>query len=184
MKAAVSINDIYARACNGDSAAEAELFEHLYVSFRLFARLRQWDSAEAEDVIQGAILKILQSYQRTRIRSSFASWAHTILGNEFIDFCRGKAAYQRKLSELAMRHRVPAQSREDPTLKSRLKDCLRRLHETRPLHARVVNLHYQGYTTAEISDKLQITANYLNVVLYRARSMLRAYLKEGGTHHD
>ncbi|UCC44423.1 MAG: RNA polymerase sigma factor [Candidatus Zixiibacteriota bacterium] len=181
------VDMLYRQALQGDSASEKELFQCLTVIFRMFVRRRgggSLGSDDVEDIVQSAILKISESYRQVQIRSSFAAWAHSVAKNEFIGFYRNKSIRRRKLSELAVKQEVQPTHNPDSKLRDHLKDCLRRLHEAHPLHARVLNLHYLGYTTVEICDKLQITTGNLYVALHRARAALRACLRKKGAQGD
>ena len=46
------INTLYNRAREGDSDAQKELFEQLYVRFRLFVHHKVKDKSAAEDLVQ------------------------------------------------------------------------------------------------------------------------------------
>jgi len=173
-----NINELYHRALQGDNTAEQQLFRHLTVIFRMFIRQRGAGHPDLEDIVQSAMMKVAREYRRTPINSSFGSWAQTVLKNTFIDSCRRESMRRSKLAILASEHRTSSRPLPDPTLKARLKGCLRKVHEINPLHARVVNLHYQGFTAAEICDRLHITVNHLRVSLFRARAVLRTCLKE------
>ena len=67
----------------------------------------------------------------------------------------------------------------DPTLKSRLLDCLRKLSKTRLAHARILTLHFQGFSVPEICDRVGISSNNLYVRLSRARKLLANCLENG-----
>ncbi|MDD5427124.1 MAG: hypothetical protein PHN52_11655, partial [candidate division Zixibacteria bacterium] len=67
----------------------------------------------------------------------------------------------------------------NPMLRDRLLNCLRKIHGKNSQYARILNLHFQGFTTAEICRKLKITSNYCYVILLRARSMIEYCLERG-----
>jgi RNA polymerase sigma factor (sigma-70 family) len=180
----MDLDHLYRKAFQGDRAAEEQLFQMLSVMFKMFIRRRGVGNEDLEDIVQSALAKTASSYRRDKMKTNFAAWAQTVAKSQFIDFCRSESSRQRKLVELPDFDQHPNQIKHDPTLIRRLKDCLRKLHMANPLHARIVNLHYQGYTTEEVCDQLKITANYRRVALCRARAMLRACLKEGGRHHE
>ena len=66
----------------------------------------------------------------------------------------------------------------DPALKERIRECFKRVHRYRQQHARILNLHFQGYSTDEICEKLRMSRNNFYVSLSRARSMLADCLRE------
>jgi DNA-directed RNA polymerase specialized sigma24 family protein len=73
---------------------------------------------------------------------------------------------------------------EDPTpgFKKKLIDCFHKVHRVNRRHARILNLHYQGYSTLEICDKLGVTENNMYVLLMRARKALAICLGKGETN--
>jgi RNA polymerase sigma factor (sigma-70 family) len=180
----MTIDDIYHKAFQGDRAAEEQLFQLLAVMFRMFIRRRGVGNDDLEDIVQSALTKTTLSYRRDTMKTNFAAWAQTVIKSQFIDFCRTESKRQHKLVELTDDEHNPSESKYDPTLITRLKDCLKELHAANPLHARIVNLHHQGYTTNEVCNRLRITPNYRRVALCRARAMLRACLKERKQRHE
>lgn len=70
--------------------------------------------------------------------------------------------------------------RPDPDLEMNLARCLRRLIQSYPRYARVLNLKYQGYSTEQICEKLRITRDNLYVLHSRARAELKGCLAKGG----
>jgi len=175
----MDFNDLYRRAHQGDDSAEQRLFGLMTVMFRMFVRRRGVGTEDVEDIVQSALVKLVRTYRQGEMKSNFAAWAQTTIKNEFIDFCRARSTRRRGQAELASRFPIPAAVPSDPGLKTRLMACLRKLHATNPLHARIVNLHYQGFEPAEVCARLNITANHRRVALCRARAMLDACLKKG-----
>ena len=70
-------------------------------------------------------------------------------------------------------------SATDPSFKRRLLDCLKKVNQTNTRHARILNLHYQGYTVTDICGKFKITRNNVYIILSRARLMLKVCLEKG-----
>ena len=180
----MDFNDLYRKAYDGDSSAETDLFRLLAVMFQMFVRRRGIGTEDIEDIVQNALAKLARSYRRGDLKANFAAWAQTVIKNEFIDFCRARSLRRTKLDELATQPRMPSSPRPDSQLKARLMKCLRKLHEANPLHARIVNLHYQGFTPAEVCARLNVTANHRRVALCRARAMLKACLEEGDSRNE
>jgi len=175
----VNINQLYKNALNGGEKAEEILFGQLFDMFQLFVRQRAVGPDDRDDIVQTALYKISEVYRQVSITSSFAAWAHTILKNELIEHFRRTSLRHRKLSDLAaINIRYAAPSDPDPTFKARLRSCLISLRHTYPRQARVLNLHYHGFTATEISKKLDIDVYYCRVMLFRARSKLASCLKK------
>jgi RNA polymerase sigma factor (sigma-70 family) len=172
----MDFNDTYLKAFHGDSAAEAELFRLMAVMFQMFIRRKNIGTEDTEDIVQNSLAKIAQSYRRGKAKANFAAWAQTVVKNELMDFYRARASNRRKLDELAVVVEMPPVEQPERGLRDKLRNCLRKLHESNPLHARILNLHYQGYTPSEVCEKLRLTPNNRRVALCRARAMLRACL--------
>lgn len=171
--------ELYRRAYGGDEKAEEQLFGLLVVMFRVFVRRRGVDKDDAEDVVQTALTSLLGSYRKGEMKANFAAWAQTTVKNALIDFHRARKSRGRRQKDMANTVSTSTAPPSDPILKARLKSCLQKLHASNPLHARIVNLHYLGYSSQEVCRKLDITANNRRVALCRARAMLRACLERG-----
>ncbi|UCC44668.1 MAG: sigma-70 family RNA polymerase sigma factor [Candidatus Zixiibacteriota bacterium] len=173
------INDLYEEALRGNKPAKEELFEFLYASFRVFVRQKIVDADDREDVVQAAMAKIAAKIGSVQIAVSFAAWAHSVLKGEALEHYRRKSLTQRKLEEVSSEQDALSWPEEDSTLIGRIKDCLAKMNKVNRRYARILNLHYQGYTTQEVCRKLGVTRDNLYVVLSRARSMLRSCMDEG-----
>jgi len=178
----MNINALYNRLIKDPESRyirEKELFNQLTVSFRIFAQQRIWNSQDSEEIVQDALMTIASKYRDIEFETSFAAWAYRVLNFKIADYFKA-----RKIRENA-RYRLTKEAREsvlldlDPILKSRLLECLRKIGEVNSVHARVLNLHYQGYTTNEICDRLDINRGNLYVMLSRARVMLDKCLDKG-----
>jgi len=170
------LNGLFQAARTGDRAAENTLMQHLTVSFRLFTQHRLWSEPDTEEVVQDALLTIATKYRDVEIESSFAGWAYRVLQNKIMDYVK-KRSTRRRLDEQWNRDgQERAAVTPDPDLRSRLIDCFRKLARRNSRHARILNLHYQGFASPEICRKLGITENNLYVLLSRARRALELCL--------
>jgi RNA polymerase sigma factor (sigma-70 family) len=176
----LDINVLHEKARSGDVEDVNRLFGFLTVRFRYLATLRLGNEADAEEVAQEALMVISKEYKEVVIESSFAAWALKVLENRILNFLRSKTIRQRKLEQRVETGDIPDghHSNPGPDLKGRLLDCLRKLCEWNPRYARILNLHYQGFTTDEICDKMKITPGNFYVILSRARSQLQACLDD------
>jgi len=173
------ITDLYKRSVRGDSAARKQLYEQLYVSFRILARHRIADWNDADEVVQAAMVKVSSKLSQLANEEGFSAWAHKILKNEIIDHYRGADVRRRRESGLEAGELSTGRVTEDGQLKQKLKDCLRKLNTAFGKHARILNLRYLGYSTEEICARMSITPNNLYVILSRARVMLKTCLESG-----
>jgi RNA polymerase sigma factor (sigma-70 family) len=170
------IEQLCRKAQTGDLSAEQELFKNLTDSFRIFAQHRIRDQADAEEVVQDALAIVAQKYKETAFVSSFAGWAHNILRNTMSSHIRQKVsrARLRPQAESAMANVVNRQVPDE--VRRKVLACLKEVARSNRRFARVINLHYQGFTSTEICSRLGLTREYFYVVLARARSALESCL--------
>jgi RNA polymerase sigma-70 factor, ECF subfamily len=174
--ATMSINTLYEQARRGDQAAIETLFDALSARFRYFARQRLHNREDAEEVVQEALQVIYEKYRSIEYEKSFAAWAYKVLMFKIMTYSRTQRRRDDKL-EVAIAEAVTHE--DDVSLEARLLECLRKLHAVDSRNARILNLHYQGFTVPEICERLGLTRNNLYSVLFRARAMLKRCLEEG-----
>jgi RNA polymerase sigma factor (sigma-70 family) len=175
----VDINTLHKSVASGDGASEEQLFQHLHVSFRLLAQHRVWNEEDSEEVVQDALMTISAKYKDIVFETSFAAWAYKVLNNKILDYVKAKKVKQGAMEKISEQSSTATPPNPDPELKSRLLSCLKRLCRANSRHARVLNLHYHGYGTGEICEKLELKPNNFYVMLSRARSMLEHCLEKG-----
>ncbi len=137
------------------------------------------NSQDCEEIVQDALTTIAEKYRQVQIESSFAGWAYKVLNNKVLDYYKSKRVRSARTTPLEVAEPDLIGAATDPQLKTRLLDCLRKIHGANSFHARALNLHYQGYNTEEICAKLGIASNNFYVMLSRARTMLRVCLEKG-----
>jgi RNA polymerase sigma-70 factor (ECF subfamily) len=174
--ATMSINTLYELARQGDQAAIEKLFGALSARFRYFARHRLRDREDAEEVVQEALKVIYEKYMSMEYEQSFSAWAYKVLMFKIMTYSRTQRRREDKL-EIALAEAVMHE--DDGSLEARLLECLRKLHAVDSRNARILNLHYQGFTVPEICERLGLTRNNLYSVLFRARALLKRCLEEG-----
>jgi RNA polymerase sigma factor (sigma-70 family) len=123
---------------------------------------------------------IAREYKQIDIRTSFVAWACKVLDNRVLTYIRNKKTRQDRIRPLAEGAEPTGVLDGDVELKVTLRDCLKKISTDNPRYARILNLHYQGYSTDEVCRKLNMTPNHSYVTLSRARSMLAACLEKGG----
>jgi RNA polymerase sigma factor (sigma-70 family) len=175
----LNINELHRRACDGEKSAEAALFERLSVSFRVFAQQRIGNRDDAEEIVQEALVTILGKYREIEFTSSFSAWAHRVLINKTLDYHKRKGRQDHVFVTSSQEASHAGSPGIDPALQARLRSCLQAVLKVNRRYGRILALHYQGYTTPEICERLDITTNHFYVILSRARSMLEACLEEG-----
>ncbi|MEA2093615.1 MAG: sigma-70 family RNA polymerase sigma factor [Pseudomonadota bacterium] len=159
----------------------------------------EFHTAQAEDVVQEALLAAFQARASYSARASEKTWLTGILKHKIIDFIRKQvrestvdninalsdAAADGGIDELfdargQWIHPPQDWGNPDKALRNHqfievFEHCLERL---KPAHAQIFSLkEVVGYSIDEICKELDITATNCSVMLYRARMGLRRCLE-------
>jgi RNA polymerase sigma-70 factor (ECF subfamily) len=134
---------------------------------------------DAEDVCQEAFLKTFQNLDRFDLERSFKSWFYVLLSHLCLDQIRKKNRFRhfvgRLLSRDTMAAAGPAASNPGP----RRYPGTKLLGRLRPKERTAIFLWSQeGYSGAEIAAVLGCSPKTAHVHLFRARTRLKAILKE------
>lgn len=170
---------LFKRAQQGDTTAQDDLFRRLRERFKLFLQHKVQNRADAEDLLQDALMTVKLKYGNLELEKSFAAWAHKVLINQINQYYRSKGIEASRYVRLGWDIGEQSVSNTVTELERKLVDCLRKLHRVNRRHARVITLRYQGYTTDEICGKLNFGRDNLYLVLFRARIMLKRCLETG-----
>ncbi|UCC45204.1 MAG: sigma-70 family RNA polymerase sigma factor, partial [Candidatus Zixiibacteriota bacterium] len=119
--------------------------------------------------MQKALATIAEKHRGTDFQTSFAGWAYKILEYKIMDYYKAERTRQKHLSPLPDHDPLGRRVDLDPVVKQRMLDCLRKVALADSRFARALNLHYQGYASDEIREKLKLKKAYFYVVLSRAR---------------
>ena len=174
------LTSLVIKAKQGDKTAEKEVFEYLRVRFVLLAK--RWVGGEySEDIAQDACITVLEKLKTDSPTDMFEAWAYRILRNKIGNFMQSNSLRQKTMihSEHMEYLDRPSMDEPDPTLKRRLRDCLKKLVRSYPRYARVLNFTHQGYDTDEICRRMELKSNHLYVMLNRGRRMLGDCLSGG-----
>lgn len=174
-----AMDELVKKARNGDEKAEQELFRELLVRFQLFAA-RKVDERNADEVAQQACVTILEKYRSEEFTVSFQAWAYGVLKMTVRQFLRDRGRQSAKEAHIPPDIDLPESSVPNPMLRRYLLECVRKLATKFRKYARIVNLHYQGYDTGEICQRLGVNREQYYVYVGRGRSMLRDCLIERG----
>jgi RNA polymerase sigma-70 factor (ECF subfamily) len=176
----MTINELYQAAKQGDKEAERQMFSALTVRFGIIANLKVRNSEDAEELVQDTLMTISKEIKQLKVVSSFKAWAHQVFENRLLNYITRK---QRR-SKVDAKAPVDEGSHgswanPNPDLMIQLKDCMVKVRSANNRYARILVLHYQGFSTEEICDRLDITPQNLYMIMSRARSMLRLCLEKG-----
>ena len=172
------LDDLQRAVRGGDPEAEKELFQLLSERFRLLAYQKVWNAEDARDVAQEALAAVARELRTLDVHTSFAAWAQRVFENRLLAYIKTKQAQVGRMgARLDSDHEL--QSEEiDPRLRQRLLFCFEKVARVSRRYARILNLHFQGFDTAEICRRLRISENNCYILLFRARALLKNCLKE------
>lgn len=194
-RAAGGLSDDYAElvaaAGTGDGPAlERLLMKAQDVAYR-FSRTVCGGPADAEDVMQDALLKTFRHVRRIRDPRAFRTWLYRTVRNACLMKRRRKAGEPSRMlslddvlpavdgpmrSEPAGRGRDPEGLAVDAALRRRLDRALRALPAG---HRAVVFLReIEGFSTKEAADILKVSESNVKMRLHRARLFLRKQLED------
>lgn len=174
----MNINDLFNKALKGNKIAEKELFEALSVRFRAIVHQRIWEKNDVEDIVQEALMTVVREYRELNVKTSFSAWAVRVLDNRFLAHLKRRRASQYRLTNSPPVEHVTLNEPQSPGLKLRLLQCLKDVFRVNPQYARILNLHYQGFTIDEVCRHLRIKSGNAYVTLSRARQMLARCLEK------
>ncbi len=145
--------------------------------FLAFLKRRVGSRAQAEDILQAALLKSLESRARVRDEGSVVAWFYRVLRNAVIDHYRAAAAEQRALEAAAPP--VVAEPGFAAELERAVCTCvLEELATLRPAYGRLLRrVDVEGRSIRDVAKELGIPANNARVRLHRARRALRDRLR-------
>ncbi len=157
----------------GSRRAEAELTFRLAAPRLLaIAAIIVGNSADAEDVVQNAMVAAWRAWDRLRDPARREPWLTRICVRESVNF--GKTLRARWMTERVIDDRIadPAQPRSDPLLDGAFAELSRQQRA-------VVVLHYQyGYTLDECSEYMGCRPGSARQHLARALSRLRESMND------
>lgn len=175
----LNIDESYKAAKKGDKAAEERFFQLLTARYRLFITRKIWDKEDAEELMQESLMTVLSKYKDIEQVDNIAAWAHKVMNNKILNYFRTKSLHGKKLDEVREGIINSDSFYQETDLEKRLLKCLKKIGQTNLRHARILNLHYQGFSVQEICSKLEVSRNNLYSILSRARSMLVHCLEKG-----
>ena len=133
------------------------------------------DSAEAEDVVQDAFLKILDAAPRYRPTASFRTYLYQVVSRLCIDRVEKKRPdYTDEIPDVA----DPSPGPGEILAARQEEDVVRTALDSLPANQRmaVILKHYEGLSYAEIGLAIGVTAKAVEGLLGRARSSLQGRL--------
>jgi RNA polymerase sigma factor (sigma-70 family) len=166
-------------AAQGDRQAEYELFACLDARFRMFVKRRLWAREDWEDVVQDALATVSLKYKEVEPVEKFTGWAYQVLKNKLMNYQQSKSRHDEIVVRMPQYAEPVALDDTEQAVKRQLLKCLKQIWQVNVRYARILNLHYQGYSTKEVCRRLQLRSEIYYSVLARARNKLRHCLEKG-----
>jgi RNA polymerase sigma-70 factor (ECF subfamily) len=159
----------------GDRNAYRRLVELYLARVTRFAARILGSSSEAEDVAQETFLRVWTEASRWTPRAKPKTWIYRVARNQCIDRLRKRQDVSDTLEQQSDGDRPSLLLARKQTAHA-VERALLRLPERQ--RAAITLLHYEGLSTAEACDVLEIGAEALESLLARGRRQLREELRE------
>jgi RNA polymerase sigma-70 factor (ECF subfamily) len=144
--------------------------------FLSFLERRLGNRAAAEELLQSAFVRMLESGAAPADEEGAVTWFFRLLRNALVDHHRKQAATARLDERLA---REPKPESEDPELRQAVCACLHDLLPTlKPEYAEMVSrVDLDERPVTEVAAELGVSSNNASVRLHRARQSLKRQLQ-------
>ncbi len=165
------------RVAAGDHQAYTVLVNKYLPMLLVAARRMMGNHAAAEDVVQDALLKLwTQAAQYDAERGRVSTWLYRITANLCIDRLRANRSSQ--LPDGFDQAEPPRQDRDlmENDLAERVETALQALPERQRLA--MVLFHYQGLSTKQTAEIIDVSAEAVESLLARARRQLKESLRK------
>lgn len=152
-----------------------ELLENRAV-FLSFLRARLGSDEQAEEVLQAAYVKGLNSKARPRDEGSVRAWFFAVVRNALTDFYRRRAA--RAGAEQRAARELPLSARDEDRLEKAVCRCMHDIIPTmKPEYGEILKkVELDEEPLAELAGRMGLSKNNATVRLHRARKSLKASL--------
>ncbi|MCP4145342.1 MAG: hypothetical protein GY752_08675 [bacterium] len=198
----IPIDSLRFRALDGDSIAEARLFEDLRVRFTTITK-RRVQSDNIEDIVQDALKIVFTKYASLEKERGMLVWSLTILRNVIGNFYQSRQRFDDKNVQVDNWQAMNEASVDPSTMEtdestSLLFDAMTELSEKYPkcgtIFSCILNSHEKGGGQREISQRAldavqEIIPDFKRGSFYTALHRCRAHLRkilsaleEGASH--
>lgn len=188
-KKSAEITALVERARKGDKTASAELYEKMYDKLYFFALKNVRSKEDAEDIVQEAFMKALESLGELNSSESFSGWIYSVTYNLCIDKMRGgkrvarfeteddrdNAIENSALNEPVM---VPEDYMQNEETKRQIKDVIDGLRPD--MRSAVILYYYDQMSIAEIAETMNLSESSVKSKLYQARKKIKTKLEKLG----
>lgn len=175
---------------NSDQASYKKLVKTYWNELHFLANRLLTDESVANDCVQEAFIKAITKIESFEGRGSLRGWLHQITVNEALTILRKTTARKEESLDSIMLdfdetgHYLHSYSGEAVSLEElqesvEVERHLQQSIDKLPDNFRMVLIlrDYEGYTTNEVAEKLEMSEQNVKVRLHRARLALRNLLK-------
>jgi RNA polymerase sigma factor (sigma-70 family) len=171
--------ELIARARRGDGVAFGVLVEPDLPAMVRLAAVVSGNPADAEDIVQEALTKVLQSLRRFDETRPFRPWFATIVANQARNWKRSRGRRLRLVERIAVQANLPVRSVDELVIEadegSRVVSALQGLE---PLDREILALRFlAGLTEKESAEALGIAPGTVKSRTSRALGRMRTQLE-------
>jgi RNA polymerase sigma-70 factor, ECF subfamily len=172
---AIDEHALVARVADGDVRAYRELVDRHLSGIHAFLARLMGNRAEAEEVAQETFLRLWNKAGSFVPRAKPSTWLYRVAHNLAVDRLRRR----REMASDALADELPASGRQSQQLEQKelalaVQEALAELPERQ--RAAIELVHYQGMSTAEAAEVMDVGERALESLLARARRKLRETL--------
>ncbi|MDP5172035.1 MAG: RNA polymerase sigma factor [Bacteroidia bacterium] len=161
----------------GDKMSQRRFYEHFSPKMLAVCHRYARQEGDAHDMLQDAFIKVFQNFSKYDDRGSVEGWVRRVVVNTAIDHLR-KHKYQLQQTEVneAIHETTNAEDALDHMELSFLYDVIQSLPEG---YRMIFNLYaIEGFSHAEIGEKLGINESTSRSQYTRARSQLKKRIEQ------
>lgn len=177
------------RTRKGDKAASTELYEKMYAKLYFFAYKNVHNKEDAEDIVQEAFMKALESLDKLNSSESFSGWIYSVTYNLCIDKLRGGKRVARFETEDDRDNAIENSALNEPVMvtedymqneeiKRQIKDVIDGLRPD--MRSVIILFYYDQMSIAEIAETMNLSESGVKSKLYQARKKIKTKLEKLG----
>lgn len=175
-------SELVARARKGERDARERLAREIYPVVLHWARVQTPGEADAQDLTQDVVVRVLRNLRSFRGDARFTTWLYRVVRNAAVDRRQRERRRRDREEGLEVAHDIPAEAHEPGERLDRAA-ALRSVREAfRKLPARQREIFdladVQGLTSPEIAEKVGVAPSTVRVTLMKARRAIRSAMLE------